>query len=189
MSAVGALRASRRLLRSLAALLLRRLQGSRRYRGLAGALAGGCTVRPATGGEPSRLARTRPGTGHPQSGPHADVVTYVAERRGRVVGWEHLVIGDAASRFPGPWLVGLYVVGRCRGRGIGGRLVRQALESCRSRGFDCLSLQVSAADGVAVALYRRCGFVEVDDAAWVARMDDQYRRHGLRRVVMHAHVG
>lgn len=186
MSAGAPRRAPARRLRSAAVRLLLRLQGSRRYRRAAGALAGDCTVRRATAAERSHLAQTRAETGHPKSGPHADVVTYVAVRRDRIVGWEHLVIGDALSRFPGPWLFGVYVVGRCRGRGIGERLVRRAVESCRAQGFDRVWLQAGTANAAAVALYRRVGFVVADDALWEARMDEQFRRHGVRRVVMRA---
>ena len=188
MSATAVRQTAARRLRSVAVRLLLHLQGSRRYRRLAGALAGDCSVRCATASERSRLAEMRPETGHPQSGPHADAVAYVGVRRERIVGWEYLVVGDAQSPFPGPWLVGLYVVGRCRGRGIGARLVRRAVESCRVQGFDCLSLRVNAPNAVAIALYERVGFVVLDDALLVTRMDEEFRRYGVRRVVMRAHL-
>jgi ribosomal protein S18 acetylase RimI-like enzyme len=124
--------------------------------------------------------------GHPESGPHANVVAYVGVRRGRIVGWVYLLVGDAQSRFPGPWLFGLHVVGRCRGTGIGERLVRRAVESGRAQGFDCVWLLVNASNVAATMLYQHLGFVAADDALWVARMDEDFRRYGVRRLVMRA---
>jgi ribosomal protein S18 acetylase RimI-like enzyme len=176
----------KRRLRSIAVRLMLRLQGSRRYRRLARVLAGDCTVTCATEGERPRLAERRPETGHPESGPHADVMAFVAERRGRIVGWAYLVVGDAQSRFPGPWLFRLHVVGRYRGTGIGERLARRAVESGRAQDFDYVSLMVNESNVAASMLYRRLGFVVADDALSVARMDEAFRRYGVRRLVMRA---
>jgi ribosomal protein S18 acetylase RimI-like enzyme len=163
-----------------------RLQGSRRYRRLARVLAGDCTVRCVNEGERSRLAERHPETGHPESGPHSEVMAFVAERRGRIVGWAYLVVGDAHSRFPGPWLFRLHVVGRYRGTGIGERLARRAVESGRAQGFDCVWLMVNASNVAATTLYRRLGFVAADDALSAARVDEAFRRYGARRLVMRA---
>lgn len=166
--------------------MMLRLQGSRRYRRLARVLAGNCTVRCTTEGERSRSAERRPETGHPESGPHADVMAFVAERRGRIVGWAYLVVGDAQSRFPGAWLFRLHVPVHYRGMGIGERLARRVVESGRTQGFDCVWLMVDASNVAATTLYRRLGFVAADDALSVARMDEEFRRYGVRRLVMRA---
>jgi len=102
------------------------------------------------------------------------------------VGWAYLVAGDARSRFPGLWLIGLHVVGRHRGTGIGECLVQQAIESGRAQGFECVWLQVNTSNVAAATLYWRLGFVVVSDALWVARMDEHFLRYGARRVVMRA---
>jgi GNAT superfamily N-acetyltransferase len=130
------------------------------------------------------LAERRPETGHPEAGLYADAVEYVAERRGRIVGWAYLVVGDAQSRYPGPWLFRLHVVGRYRGAGIGERLTRRVVESGRAQGFDYIWLMVNASNVAATTLYRRLGFVAADDALSVARMDEEFRRYGVRRLVM-----
>ena len=102
------------------------------------------------------------------------------------MGWAYLVVGDARSRFPGPWLFGLHVVGRYRGTGAGERLARRVVESGRARGFDCVWLLVNASNVAGATLYRRLGFVVADDALSVARMDEEFRRYGVRRLVMRA---
>lgn len=48
----------------------------------------------------------------------------------------------------------------CRGRGIGRLLVVKALKECREMGAEFVSLEVRPSNTVAIALYRRLGFVE-----------------------------
>ncbi len=52
----------------------------------------------------------------------------------------------------------LAVVPECRGRGFGAALVLQSLAGFRSVGATTADLEVTAANGSAVALYRRLGF-------------------------------
>ena len=102
------------------------------------------------------------------------------------MGWAYLAVGDARSRYPGPWLFRLHVLVRYRGTGIGERLTRRVVESCRARDLDCVWLMVDASDTAATTLYRRLGFVAADDALSLARMDEELRRRGVRRLVMRA---
>jgi GNAT superfamily N-acetyltransferase len=113
-------------------------------------------------------------------------MAFVAERRGRTVGWAYLAVGDARSRYPGPWLFRLNVPVRYRGTGIGEHLARRVVEACRARDLDCVWLMVDASNVAATTLYRRLGFVAAHDALSVARMDEEFRRHGVRRLVMRA---
>lgn len=47
-----------------------------------------------------------------------------------------------------------------RGRGVGSALVRAAIHRARGQGLHKLSLEVFAGNTAAIALYRKCGFLE-----------------------------
>jgi ribosomal-protein-alanine N-acetyltransferase len=59
----------------------------------------------------------------------------------------------------GAWLLGLAVAPDCRNLGFGERLTLESMELLRSRGVPKVSLTVEPANVVAIALYRRVGFV------------------------------
>jgi len=50
----------------------------------------------------------------------------------------------------------------CRGRGLAGRVLATLAREARSRGIECIFLQVEAGNTSALALYRRAGF----ETAW-----------------------
>lgn len=81
--------------------------------------------------------------------------TFVAEAAGEIVG-ELLVI---ESGF-GFGEIGMLVAADWRGRGIGTALVETAIDWARNRGLHKLTLSVFPHNEAAIALYRKCGFVE-----------------------------
>lgn len=81
--------------------------------------------------------------------------TFVAETAGEIVG-ELLVI---ESGF-GFGEIGMLVAADWRGRGIGTALVETAIDWARNRGLHKLTLSVFPHNEAAIALYRKCGFVE-----------------------------
>jgi GNAT superfamily N-acetyltransferase len=89
----------------------------------------------------------------------ADRVTFIAERDGR---WIGLASGLAADpddpERAEPLLVGMFVDGAERGRGIGAALVEAVVAWARARGATRLWLWVTATNDPAVALYGKCGF-------------------------------
>jgi GNAT superfamily N-acetyltransferase len=86
----------------------------------------------------------------------ADVVTYVAEADDR---WIGMATGLAADpNEPRIDLVGMFVEPAARGRGVGAALVEAVAGWARGRRAMRLHLWVTAANGPALALYRRCGF-------------------------------
>jgi RimJ/RimL family protein N-acetyltransferase len=89
----------------------------------------------------------------------------VAEARGSVVGMINVDVG----RF-GAGDIGMFVDASWRGRGIGSALVDAAIEWSREQGLHKLCLEVFPTNLSAIALYRRCGFVEE------GRRSKQYRR-------------
>src|SRR5262249_27433849 len=84
---------------------------------------------------------------------------------GQVVGMIHLEV----SRH-GFGELGMLVRREWRGRGIGSALLAAAEELARDLGLHKLSLEVFAHNDAAIALYRKCGFIEE------GRRVRQYRR-------------
>ena len=89
----------------------------------------------------------------------------VAVSGGQIIGMLHV----EATRH-GFGEIGMLVDRRWRGRGVGSALVRAAIGLAREQGLHKLSLEVFARNTAAIALYRKCGFVEE------GRRTRQYRR-------------
>lgn len=66
--------------------------------------------------------------------------------------------------------IGMLVDRDWRGRGAGSELVQSAISLAREQGLHKLSLEVFAHNTAAIALYRKCGFIEE------GRRTRQYRR-------------
>jgi ribosomal protein S18 acetylase RimI-like enzyme len=66
--------------------------------------------------------------------------------------------------------IGMLVDRDWRGRGVGSALMQAAVSRARQQGLHKLSLEVFAHNAGAIALYRKCGFVEE------GRRTGQYRR-------------
>jgi RimJ/RimL family protein N-acetyltransferase len=89
----------------------------------------------------------------------------VAMADGQVIGMLHV----EATRH-GFGEIGMLVDRGWRGRGVGSALVRAAIGLAHQQGLHKLSLEVFAHNTGALALYRKCGFVEE------GRRTRQYRR-------------
>jgi ribosomal protein S18 acetylase RimI-like enzyme len=89
----------------------------------------------------------------------------VAVADGQIIGMLHV----AATRH-GFGELAMLVDRGWRGRGVGSALVRAATGLAREQGQHKLSLEVFAHNTAAIALYRKCGFVEE------GRRTRQYRR-------------
>jgi ribosomal protein S18 acetylase RimI-like enzyme len=78
--------------------------------------------------------------------------------------WGDLPVGSATSfRFPGQGedetcLVGMWVAGHARGRGVADALVGQVLDDARSRRLARVTLDVAEQNGRARTFYERMGF-------------------------------
>lgn len=55
-------------------------------------------------------------------------------------------------------------------RGIGGALLRQAIDAARTAGMQLLSLETGAANAAALALYRKYGFAPIEQAGDTLRL-------------------
>ena len=79
----------------------------------------------------------------------------VAEAGDRIVGMANVDVG----RF-GAGDIGMLVDAGWRGRGVGSGLLQAAIEWSRAEGLHKLCLEVFPTNAPALALYRKCGFVE-----------------------------
>ncbi len=88
-----------------------------------------------------------------------DRVTFIAEQDGRWVGLATGLADDPdGSEKSGPMLVGMFVDGAERRRGVGLALVEDVAAWARTREAASLFLWVTSSNEPAIALYRRCGF-------------------------------
>ena len=72
-------------------------------------------------------------------------------------------------------VVGMYVAPECAGEGIGAALMQGLIARARSMPeLEQIDLTVTAGNGHAEALYRRCGFVEFGRLGRAIRVDGEY---------------
>jgi len=79
----------------------------------------------------------------------------VAVAGGQIIGMIHTDV-----RRYGVGELGMLVDRDWRGRGVGSALLRATIDWARGHGLHKLSLEVFAHNTAAIALYRKCGFVE-----------------------------
>lgn len=88
-----------------------------------------------------------------------DRVTFIAEREDGQ--WCGLATGLADDPAPGAaTLVGMFVAPEARGQGAAVALVEAVAEWARERNATRLDLFVTGTNSAAIALYRRCGFID-----------------------------
>lgn len=89
----------------------------------------------------------------------------VAEQDGVLIGVARLFPCDAAPEGGNTGELGLLVVDRLRGRGVGTALIQEILHRALALGYVRIVLSVRRANERAVRLYRRFGF-EVESVQW-----------------------
>jgi len=129
------------------------------------------TVRPATVGDARGMAELFAAVAEERNGIASEPPVDLAERTARfaasigesfvavdgyqVIGMIHVEV----SRH-GFGEIGMLVDREWRGRGVGSALIQAAIDWARGHGLHKLSLEVFAHNTAAIALYRKCGFVE-----------------------------
>ncbi len=84
----------------------------------------------------------------------------VAEVGGHVVGFLTLEPGPFGQKDAHVATLGIMVAPGFRGQGVGTAMVRYAVSWARRHAFEKVQLEVFASNARALALYRKCGFVE-----------------------------
>jgi GNAT superfamily N-acetyltransferase len=110
-----------------------------------------------------------------------DRVTFVAEEDGRWVGLATgLLAAPSDSDGAVPTLVGMFVDGSARRRGVGVALIESIARWVRDRGETRLVLWVSSDNEAAIALYHRCGFRPTGAARSLAHTPAHTEREMMR---------
>ena len=81
----------------------------------------------------------------------------VAVSAGQVVGWCD-VVAKPRPIYAHVGVLGVAILPEFRRQGVGGRLIRQALDAARAFGFNRVELSVRENNAGAIALYKRVGF-------------------------------
>jgi len=97
----------------------------------------------------------------------------VADDAGRVVGWCD-IRRETIPVYAHCGHLGMGVHPDYRGRGIGERLIRAAIDAARASGFERLELSVYGRNVRAAALYRRVGFVHEGTRVRGKKVDGEY---------------
>jgi signal peptidase I len=102
---------------------------------------------------------------------------YLAETRGKVVGgltagraWQGIVRDHHC------WIMGLYVVPRCRGTGIAEGLFAKAISALKEQGIDQIFINLFENNKPAFNLYQKLGFVRADMPEVESKINEHYAR-------------
>lgn len=102
------------------------------------------------------LAQTRAFVAMLRAGGGVQMLAVDADEQ--VVGWCD-VMRDDREGFRHCWRLGMGLLPAVRGRGLGARLARAAMDEALARGAERIELEVFASNVRAIALYERLGFV------------------------------
>ncbi len=92
---------------------------------------------------------------------------------GRIVGWCD-VRRESVPTYAHEGMLGMGLLPDYRGRGLGERLIRAALDAATRAGFERVSLSVYASNTRAMALYRKVGFVHEGTRVRGRKVDGAY---------------
>ncbi len=98
---------------------------------------------------------------------------FVADDAGSIVGWCDIRREEIPS-YAHDSVMGMGLRAAYRGRGLGERLLRAALDAAKARGFERVSLNVYAKNTHAFALYRKLGFVLEGTKVRGRKLDGEY---------------
>ena len=98
---------------------------------------------------------------------------FVAEDAGQLVGWCD-IRRETIPVYAHVGHLGMGLLPEYRGRGIGERLIRAAIEAAREAAFERIELSVYARNARAAALYRRVGFAHEGTRVRGKKLDGEY---------------
>jgi phosphinothricin acetyltransferase len=100
---------------------------------------------------------------------------FVAERKGRVVGWIALASVSSRECYAGVAEVSAYVAEEARGEGVGAELLATVVESSEQGGIWTLQTGVFPENEASFALLRRFGFRAVGTQERIGRLHGVWR--------------
>ncbi|MBN1533833.1 MAG: GNAT family N-acetyltransferase [Spirochaetes bacterium] len=103
-----------------------------------------------------------------------NLAQYYALDGDSVVGWCD-VLPKGFEGLDHVGVLGMGVLAPCRGRGIGGALLRLALEHAKKvNGLEKVELEVFASNTVALGMYQRAGFLREGERIDARKLDGRY---------------
>lgn len=96
----------------------------------------------------------------------------VAEHDGEVAGFAAISSVSSREVYAGVAEVMVYVAERARGRGIGGRLMRELVERTETQGFWTLQASIFPENGASLKAHERVGFRVLGTRERIARFHD-----------------
>jgi ribosomal protein S18 acetylase RimI-like enzyme len=172
--------------RKIAAVLLKSVQGFKSFRRIARRLRPGVEVIEAGANDLALMdgffhldMKRTPEHNDP------DVTVFIARGGAKTIGSVRMG-RHPETDFPwsGFWLFSMIVRSRYRGFGIGEMLTRRVIKQALEEGAPELSLLVFSDNLPAVSLYRKMGFERVLSPELEARLEEEEKHTGRRRVVM-----
>ena len=97
----------------------------------------------------------------------------MADDGGRIVGWCD-IRRETIPVYAHVGHLGMGILPDYRGRGIGMRLLRSAIDAARIAGFERIELSVFGHNARAAALYRKAGFVHEGTRVRGKKLDGEY---------------
>ena len=98
---------------------------------------------------------------------------FVADDAGRVVGWCD-IRRETIPVYAHTGHLGMGLLPDYRGKGIGMRLLRAAIDEARAAGFERIELSVYVRNARAAELYRKAGFVHEGTRVRGKKLDGEY---------------
>ena len=174
-------------LRRVASFALLHAQRLPHYRIIARHLVGRVEVEEAdqAGNVAVRLRNSTAGAQSQELRTHGVVSTWVAKRRGRVVGWVELVnVEEPDSPWVGQWLSWVAVRIPFRGRGVGEALGSRAIAKASNGADPFLSVAVFEDNEPAIGLFEKLGFARVAPASLEPALEAEMELLGRRSIAM-----
>ena len=97
----------------------------------------------------------------------------VAEHGARLVGWCDIQ-RETVPAYAHAGVLGMGILPEWRGRGIGERLIRAAIDAAKVAGFERIELSVYGRNARAAALYRKVGFAHEGTRVRGKKVDGEY---------------
>jgi ribosomal protein S18 acetylase RimI-like enzyme len=104
----------------------------------------------------------------------ASAPQFIAISNGQVVGWCDILPKNRPTRRH-TGVLGVGVIDKCRGQGIGRALITKTMEAARTKGFTRIELTVRADNFRAICWYERLGFTTEGVVRRDLLIDDQYQ--------------
>ena len=99
----------------------------------------------------------------------------IAEEKGRVLAWAKVLYTSARPVYSGVGEVSIYVHPDAKGRGVGGKLLRELIAVSERQGFWTLKAVIFPENIASIRLHEKCGFRVLGIHEKMGKMDGVWR--------------